>query len=315
MKHIKIFLILLAVIIVAIIASTYINSKPNKAKENPYEYNVDEFKEVDPDLITYKEIRKIKVNLNEHAGMTTFNGNIYLASNQELLEITPFGNKVTAFPIAADARAVAVENEKIAVATKTAVQVYSYNGELQYTTEIVSDSSVFTSVAFFNNHVVVADAGKRRIYGFEADKLAFEIEGVSGAKNLHGFIIPSPYFEVAVNAENELWCTNPGMHALQHYNSNGDLIESWDKASMDIDGFTGCCNPAQFTTLSDGRFVTSEKGMMRIKIYSKEGELESVVAPPSKFDKNQHAAEVAAIEQSIVALDYDRKMIRIFEPK
>ena len=34
--------------------------------------------------------------------------------------------------------------------------------------------------------------------------------------------------------------------------------------------FFGCCNPAQLAVLPDGRFVTAEKGIPRVKIYSRE---------------------------------------------
>ena len=315
MKNIKYFLIFLALIIVVVIAINYIGSKPKKAKENPYEYNVDEYKKVDPALIHYKEVRQLKVEFDDHAGLTTFDGNIYLVSNQKLTTISPSGKILKEFPIQPDARALAVKTGQLAVAYKQVVAIYNPEGALLLKTPVVSDSSVFTSVAFWNDQVMIADAGKRRIYGFKGTKLVTEMEGFSGAKNLHGFIVPSPYFEVAVNNENELWCTNPGMHALQQYDEGGNLVDSWDKASLEIDGFNGCCNPAQFTFLPDGRFVTSEKGMPRIKIYKKNGELESVVAAPSKFEGNQHAAEVATIGETIVALDYDREMIRIFEPK
>jgi len=315
MKQIKYFLIFLALVIVAVIALNYISSKPRKAKQNPYEYNVDEFKKVDPELISHKESKQLKVTLDDHAGIATSNGNIYLASNQKLTVISPEGSKINEFPISPDARALAVNPYKIAVAYKQTIVTYNHLGEMLSTTKVLSDSSVFASIAFWNDKIMVTDAGKRRIYGFEGTELVLEIEGVSGAKNLHGFIVPSPYFELAVNAGNEFWCTNPGMHALQQYNEKGDLISAWDKSSMEIDGFTGCCNPAQFTTLPDGRFVTSEKGMPRIKIYAKTGELESVVAAPDKFTGNQRAAEVAVIGDTIIALDYDCAMIRIFEPK
>ena len=315
MKNIKYFLIFLALVIVAVIALNYISSKPKKAKPNPYEYNVDEFKMVDPELIHYKETRQLKVALDDHAGLAAFNGNIFLASNQKLTVISPNGSKINEFPIPPDARALAVNANKIAVAYQRTIETYNHQGELLSKTEIISDSSVFSSIALWNEKTMVADAGKRRLYGFSGADLVLEIEGVSGAKNLHGFIVPSPYFEVSVNSENELWCTNPGMHALQQYSEKGDLISAWDKASLEIDGFTGCCNPAQFTTLPDGRFITSEKGMPRIKIYSMEGVLESVVAAPEKFEGNQRAAELAVIGETIVALDFDRTMIRIFEPK
>ncbi|MFA9388411.1 MAG: hypothetical protein ACERKD_01300 [Prolixibacteraceae bacterium] len=315
MKNIKYFLIFLALLIVVVVAVNYSKSKPNKAKENPYEYNVDEYKKVDPALITYKESRQLKVELDEHAGLATFDGNIYLASNQTLMVISPDGSKISEFTIQPDARALAVNDKSIAVAYKQIIENYNLVGTLMSTTEVISDSSYFTSIVFWNNKTLVADAGKRRIYEFDGPNLIDEMEGVSGAKNLHGFIIPSPYFEVAVNNNDQLWCTNPGMHALQQYNEKGDLVDSWDKASLDIDGFNGCCNPAQFTFLPDGRFITSEKGMPRLKIYTKNGELESVIASPSKFEGNQHAAEVATIGETVIALDFDRKMIRIFEPK
>jgi hypothetical protein len=313
MKNIKYFLIFLALLIVAVIALNYINSKPNKAKENPYEYNVDEFKEVDPALIHYKEVRQIKVHLADYSALTSYNGNIYLAANMDLSVLSPLGERISQFTIKPDARALAVDENNIVIAFKEFIEVYTHQGELNYTIEQFSDSSVYTSITIWNEKIVVADAGKRRLYGFKGTDKVMEIEGVSGAKNLHGFIIPSAYFEVAVNAENELWSTNPGMHSLQHYNESGDLLAEWDKISMEIEGFTGCCNPAQFTFLPDGRFLTSEKGMPRIKIYSQTGELESVVAAPYKFEGNQHAAEVAVINETIFALDFDRKMIRVFE--
>jgi hypothetical protein len=46
-------------------------------------------------------------------------------------------------------------------------------------------------VAFFNGKIVIADAGKRKVYIYNKNQKEREIEGISGAKNLHGFVIPS----------------------------------------------------------------------------------------------------------------------------
>ena len=68
--------------------------------------------------------------------------------------------------------------------------------------------------------------------------------------------------------------------------------------------------------MADGSFLTSEKGVVRIKIHEPSGELSTVVAPPDKFMEDGEAPDVAVDEEGIVyALDYDRNMIRIFEPK
>ena len=312
-KYISFFLIILALLIVAVIALEYVNSKPKKAKQNPYEYNVDEFKQVDSTLVSHFEKRQIKVKINGRAGLTTFDGKIYLAANNTVSVISLEGRLLSSFSAPADARAIAVNSNKIAVAGQKNVSVFDHTGNFSYSTPTVSDSSVYTSVAFWDDDIVVADAGKRLVYIFENEVLIDEIEGISGIENLHGFIIPSARFDLAVNDENELWVVNPGMHALQQYTRRGALAGSWDKASLTIEGFSGCCNPAQICTLSDGRIVTSEKSMPRIKIYSRNGELLSVVAPPSAFGNNIEASEVAAIGETIVALDTEQQLIRIFE--
>jgi 6-phosphogluconolactonase (cycloisomerase 2 family) len=119
---------------------------------------------------------------------------------------------------------------------------------------------------------------------------------------------------MVVNSFEELWVVNPGMHALENYTDEGELRGYWQHASMDIEGFTGCCNPAHVAVLEDGSFVTSEKGMVRVKVYNASGSLQSVVAPPSKFKDNGKAPDVAVDSKDhIYALDYDKNRIRIFE--
>jgi hypothetical protein len=315
MKQIKYFLIFLGLVIVGVIAINYINSKPKKAKENPYEYNVDEFRKVDPALISHKEVRQIKVDVGETGGIATANGFIYLAAGKSVKALSPDGKLQSEFSVDENPHCIAVNNQQVVLGYRKTFTAYSLKGEKLFQSGEINDSTVITSLVLWKGNIVVADAGKRRIWLFNQNQLVKEIEGVSGAKNLHGFVIPSPYFDVAINSANELWAANTGMHTLQQYDDKGNLARSWAKISLQIEGFSGCCNPAHFTFLPDGCFVTSEKGMPRIKIYTPDGTLQSVVAPPDKFKEEGHAAEVATLGETIVALDYDKKMIRIFERK
>jgi len=117
-----------------------------------------------------------------------------------------------------------------------------------------------------------------------------------------------------VNQFGELWVVNPGMHAIENYTDDGKLRGFWEKSSMNIDGFAGCCNPAEMTIQADGSFITSEKGMVRIKVYDPSGELRSVVAGPDKFMEEGKAPEVAVDNNGVIyALDFDKNTIRIFE--
>jgi hypothetical protein len=315
MKQIRYFLIFLALLIVIVIAANYINSKPRKAKQNPYEYNVDEFKKVDPALISHIEVRQIKVDVGDHGGIASANGLIWMAAGNSVKSLSPEGKIMFEFPIDETPFCIAANEKQLVVGFEKSFATYTLTGEKLFQSEAINDSTVITSIAIWNDKIAVADAGKRRVYLFDKNGEVTEIEGQSGAKNLHGFIIPSAKFDLAVNSAGELWIVNPGMHAIQHYDEKGSLVEAWEKVSLQIEGFSGCCNPANFTFMPDGRFLTSEKGMPRIKIYTAKGELQSVVAPPSKFVDNGRSCDVCTLGETIVALDYDKKMIRIFEKK
>ena len=179
-----------------------------------------------------------------------------------------------------------------------------------------NEDSYITAVSAYEGNIFVADAGLRKVYRYSEDgELITEFEGKKGDEVVHGFIVPSPYFDLGVNQFGELWVANPGMHSLENYTFDGDLRGFWEYTSIEIEGFSGCCNPAHFAFLDDGSFVTSEKGLVRIKIHKPSGELKSVVAAPAKFKDEGEAPDVAVdIMGNVYALDFDKKIIRVFEP-
>jgi len=314
-KQITYFLIFLGLLIIIIIAANYINSKPNKAKSNPYEYEYDDYKKVNPELISYKEIRQIKIDIGEKGGIAADNNQIYLAAEKSVKILAPEGRLISEFPVSETPYCIAAKEGKIAIGYQKSFALYNQEGTELTSSPEINDSTMITSIALWNDKIVVADAGKRKVYIYKENEKASEFEVVSGVENTHGFIIPSAKFDLAVNNENELWVVNPGIHSLQNYDEKGNLINSWRKTSLNIEGFCGCCNPSHFSFLSDGSFVTSEKAMPRIKIYNRKGEFESVVAAPDKFEENGRPADIAVLNDMIIALDYDKKIIRIFEKK
>jgi hypothetical protein len=113
-----------------------------------------------------------------------------------------------------------------------------------------------------------------------------------------------------------LWIANTGLQNIQNYTSDGKLRAFWGYNGYELEDFTGCCNPAHFTILSDGSFVTCEKGLVRIKVHKPSGELDAFVAPPKAFANNSEPLDLTSDEtDNIYALDITQKMIRKFVRK
>jgi len=315
-KGIIIFLLILAVVIVAVIVGDYVSDRPNRSKPNPFAYDVNEFKTVDPELIHYKESKNFRIGFEEPAAITIQNEKIYVAGDNRLKIIGLSGNLLAEFPLPGKPQTVEVLGEKIFVATENRVFVYDEEGNILSEWQPLDENSLITAIAATENNVFVADAGSRKVirYSPEGETLA-EFDGKAEEGVLHGFIIPSPCFDLDINDVDELWVVNPGLHALENYTFDGNLRAHWKNTGMKPEGFSGCCNPTYFTFLDDGRFVTSEKGLVRIKTYKRSGEFEGVVAAPTKFVDEGRAPDLAADSQNnIYALDFDKKIIRVFEP-
>lgn len=317
-KGIIIFLIILAVVIVGVIVGDYISKRPDKMDANIFEYNIDELKKVNEDLIHYKETKNFKIGFEEPAAITIENDKIYLAGDKKIKIIETSGKLLSEIELSDKPNGVEVSDGKIYVIFEKQIQVFDENGSLLQKLNFTDDNSFITAVAVDGNNIFVADAGTRKIIRFSADgEILKEFDGKE-TDDAFGFIIPSPYFDIDINEDGDLWVVNPGLHTFENYTSEGTLRTFWKSSSMKIEGFSGCCNPAHFTFLPDGSFVTSEKGLVRIKIYKPSGEFSGVVAAPNKFVKKIEgkAPDVAADKLgNIYALDFDKKLLRVFELK
>jgi hypothetical protein len=315
-KGLILFLLLLAVIIVVVMIGDFVSVRPDKSKPNPFAYDVDAFKTVDPDLIHYKESKNFRIGFEKPAALTVYNEKIFVAGDQQLKIIGLSGDLLADFKLPDIPQAVEVLNENIYVAFRNRIAVYDEEGNLLEEWQSQGENALITAIAASENMVFVADAGQRCIFRYTHEgRLVGQFDGKAEEGALHGFIIPSPCFDLDINDENELWVVNPGLHALENYTFDGHLRAHWQHTGMHPEGFSGCCNPSHFAFTKDGRFVTSEKGLVRIKMYKRSGELDCVVAAPEKFVDEGIAPDVAVDRrQNVYALDFDKKVIRVFEP-
>lgn len=316
-KGIVLILIFLAVVIVVVMVGDFFSDRPDKSKANPYEYNIDEFKNADPSIVLYKESKNFKIGFEKPKAISIHNDILYLAGDNRIKIIGLSGELLNEIPLPGEPHTVESTGDKIFVALKNQILVFSSGGEKIAEWNIAGENTFLTAIAAQNGNVFVADAGMRKVYRFSEDgQLLNEFEGKSGDDVLHGFIIPSPNFDLDINDEGELWVVNPGMHALENYTLDGNLRAHWKSTSMNPEGFSGCCNPAHFTFLADGSFVTSEKGLVRIKIHKPSGEFLGMVAAPSQFSDEGKAPDIAVDSRgNVYALDFEKNIVRVFEPK
>ena len=315
-RWIVFFLLLLAVIIVAVIDGDYISNRPDRSKPNPFAYDVEEFKNIDPSLISYREEKNFKIGFDDPAAIAVHGNNIFVAGDMIMKVIDLKGILIEAITLPLEINALEVIGEKVFMAAGNRILKYDMTGKNFSEWDPLDDNSVITSITATENDVFFADAGMRRILRYTHDgEFVLEFDGRSGDEEQYGFIIPSPYFDLDINEDGELWIVNTGLHAMENFTYDGNFRSQWQNASMQTEGFSGCCNPAHFCFLPDGRYVTSEKGLVRIKTYRRSGEFEGVVAAPDKFEDEGYAPDVAADTRSnIYALDFDRKIIRVFTP-
>jgi len=320
MKQNKLIIAVAIIFILAIVAfMAWDFFGDNKPEKNVYEYNLDNYNEVDTNLIDYTEIQQINPDIEViNCISVDFDDNIYVAGDSVINIYNSAGILINEILTNSDATCITVDQDNnIYLGAKDHVEIWDTNGSRKSTWESFNEKSIITSIAISDSNVFVADAGNKIIYHYNiVGKFINEIGRKDSLSGIQGFVIPSPYFDVAIGRDGEIWAVNSGRHQLEAYKADGSLISSWKKTSMGLNGFSGCCNPSHIALLNDGSFVTSEKGLVRIKIHKPSGEFSSVVAAPDNFEKGTRGLDLAVDSKDrIIVLDPKKGIIRIFQHK
>jgi hypothetical protein len=316
-NKIRLLLILAIILIVAMALFEYRSAQVDNRPDNQFEYNVEAFKVVEENLISHREARQIDIEIGEPKAFTYHNENIYLLTENHLQVFAADGREVLIKVLIANPSSISVANDgTIVIAFENYLVTYDPEGVEINRSESFGDKSLFTAMAISGGSVFVADAGEKQVLTFNMQmEKTGSFKGESGFSAIHGLIVPSLHFDLAVNGDEELWVVNPGIHSVQNYSVDGRLRGHWGTPSFHLQGFSGCCNPSFIAFLSDGRYVTSEKGIIRVKVHKSSGEFESVVASPEKFPNGSRAPALAVDENdNVLVLDFDKKMIRLFRP-
>jgi len=266
---------------------------------NPFAYDVERLRKTDPKLIHYEQVghftspdpdpRRIVIGPDDR---------VYIAAGNAVSVLDRDGMRLSEIGLGTAARCVAVAADgTIYAGVRDHVEVFDPKGKRLATWDSPGKRTWFTALAVGANDVFAADAGNRVVLRYDkSGKVAGRIGEKNKDRNIPGLILPSPYLDVKLGRDGLLRLNNTGRHRVEAYTASGDLEFSWGKPTSAIEGFCGCCNPVGLALLPDGRHVTCEKGLPRVKVYSPEGVFESVVAGAESFVENAKATFVKGTE-------------------
>ena len=256
---------------------------------NPFAYDLTQLNKTDPKLIHYDEIGRIRCPHEDPRRITIgSDDHLRVASGNYISVLDRDGGVLSEIALTAPARCLAVAADgSIYAGLRDHVEVFDPKGQRRAVWDAPARRTWFTGLAVSENDLFAADAGHRVVRHYDrSGKLIGQIGDKNPDRGVPGFIVPSPYFDVELGRDGLLRVNNPGRHQVEAYTKNGDFEFGWGRASSAIDGFCGCCNPINLALLADGKIVTCEKGLPRVKVYAAEGTFESVVAGPESFPEN-----------------------------
>jgi len=281
-------LIALAVV-VAVVAVVRLDVTGSKGGglDKKFKYEVNELARIDPNLFLYEESAdSIKTGFTSTYGVTVDSkGSVYVAGDKAVRIFARNGDRLGEVKLNDTPRCLAVTADgTIYTGMKDHVEVYDARGQKQASWDSLGKEAILTSIVVSDDNVFVADAGHRIIIRYDTKgSIIIKIGRKDSVRNIPGFVIPSPYFDIAASKDGLLWVVNPGRLRIEAYTFEGDIEFWWGGPSVAVEGFCGCCNPVNFALLPDGGFVTCEKGLVRVKIYNSGGSFVGVVAGPEQF--------------------------------
>lgn len=286
------------------LASALTWQSPLRAAEpkqtNPFAYDLSRHTKTDPKLIQYAELKRFRCP-RAHARRITVGPDqrLYVAAGKYVSIFDREGEPVGDRALSAEARATAVaEDGTLYVSVRDHIEVFAPNQDRATAWESPGKRTWITGLAVTKNDVFAADSGNRVVLRLDrSGKAVGRIGERDKDRNVPGLVLPSPFLDVDVHPDGLLRVNNTGRHLVETYTFDGHMEGAWGKATAAIDGFCGCCNPIGLAILADGRIVTSEKGLPRVKVYSKEGQFECVVAGVESFPEN-NALQVSDNEDS-----------------
>ena len=206
--------------------------------------------------------------------------------------------------------AVAVYGDTVYAASASIIHLVGSDGKMITEWGPYESRSYITSVSASAKNVGFADSENKRVFILDKTGEVISMAGHSVDK----FIIPSPYFDVALTDEGLFYAANTGYRRIETWTPGGIKKGQFGEAGTAPEAFCGCCNPAHFAVIPQG-FVTAEKGINRIKILDHQGAFVEFVSSRNTFTPSVPLDIASADGKTIYAANPDDSKLYVFRRK
>ena len=224
------------------------------------------------------------------------------AVNNDLSEIWKLetGRQITALSVSGDT---------VFASTTETILLISVSGTLITEWGPYESNSIITSVYSGKQFLVFADAGNKLVYILKKNGELHSMLGQAEEK----FVVPSPYFDVALS-DDLLFIANTGHRRIETWTADGKKLSQFGEPGTAPGAFCGCCNPSHFAIIPQG-FVTTEKGINRIKILDHSGNFVEFVSSQNDFIPSIPLDVASADGKTIYAANSVNSTLYLFKRK
>jgi hypothetical protein len=168
-----------------------------------------------------------------------------------------------------------------------------------------------TAIRVTGSDVLAADAGARIVWRLDASGRL--VNRIGDQQKTRAFMLPNGRLDLAIDGAGTVLVTDTGRHRVTFWALDGTPAGAFGKFGMaDPADFVGCCNPVNLALTPDGKVVTGEKMVPRVKVFERDGRLIGYIGP-EHFDRMVTRIHLAVDSRGrILAGDPVRRTITVF---
>jgi hypothetical protein len=168
-----------------------------------------------------------------------------------------------------------------------------------------------TAIKIIAGEILVADASARIIRRYDLQGRQTGNIGAQGKSR--GFMLPNRSLDFDVNAGGVIFAADSGRHRVSSWTLSGSPVGHFGKfGQSNPQDFVGCCNPVGLAIAPDGKIVTAEKVITRVKVYDSSGKILAMIGPEN-FDPKCVRLYLAVDSRGrILAADPVRREVKVF---